>query len=245
MKSLLIRCYPAAWRARYGDEFAALLDGRDLGPLDVADIILGALDAQLRLRGHDTDIAPGRGFIMSLRVGGITAILGAGLWAFAGLINSGILVDVDAVLPSALLVAGLPALLIALAGLSAFQARTNPRLSWVAFLVPASGTAACLVGLAGIAVNGNELFWVMFALGTMIAILGSAIFAVATYLTGALSRRAAALVGAGAAVILLALPNPDLQSLGAVGLATFAIGWFALGVHAIRIGNPAMEPRTA
>lgn len=245
MKALLIRCYPAAWRARYGDEFAAILEEGALGPLDVADIILGALDAQLRSRGHDTDIARGRGIIMSLRIGGITAILGAALWAVAGLVNSGIFVDVDAVLPSALLVAGLPALLIALAGLSAFQARTNPGLSWVAFLVPASGTVACLVGLAGIAVDGNELFWIMFALGSGTAIVGSAIFAVATYRTGALSRSAAAVVGVGSALILLTIPNPDLQSLAPVGLATFAIGWFALGVNAIRIERPAMEPRTA
>ena len=245
MKALLIRCYPAAWRARYGDEFSAVLEERSLGPLDVADIILGALDAQLRLHGHDTDIARGRGFIMSLRIGGITAILGAASWAVAGLINSGIFLDVDAVLPSAFLVAGLPALLVALAGFSAFQARMNPRLSWVAFLVPASGTVACLLGMLGIAADGDELFWVMFGLGSLIAILGSAIFAVATYRTGALSRRAAALVGIGSAVILLGLPNPDLQSLGAVGLATFAIGWFALGVHAVQIGSPAMEPRTA
>ena len=28
---LLLRCYPARWRARYGDEFAAVLDERPLG----------------------------------------------------------------------------------------------------------------------------------------------------------------------------------------------------------------------
>ena len=48
MRSLLIRCYPARWRDRYGDEFEAILDERPLGPFDVADILLGALDARLR-----------------------------------------------------------------------------------------------------------------------------------------------------------------------------------------------------
>ena len=49
--NLLLRCYPARWRARYGDEFAAVLDERPLGPFDVADVLLGALDAHLHLRG--------------------------------------------------------------------------------------------------------------------------------------------------------------------------------------------------
>ena len=48
MRRLLIRCYPARWRARYGDEFLALLEERPLGPYDVPDILLGALDARLR-----------------------------------------------------------------------------------------------------------------------------------------------------------------------------------------------------
>ena len=55
MRSFLIRCYPARWRARYGDEFEAILEERPLGPFDVADILLGAFDAQLRLRGHGVD----------------------------------------------------------------------------------------------------------------------------------------------------------------------------------------------
>jgi hypothetical protein len=245
MKSFLIRCYPARWRARYGDEFEALLEERPLGPFDVADVLLGALDAQLRLRGREIDIAQGRGFIMSLRIGGIAAILGAALWAVAGLVNSGIFVDVDATLPSVLLAAGMPALLVALAGLSAFQARTNPTLSWVAFLVPAVGTFACIVGLVGIAFEGDEPFWIMFGLGGFTAIVGSALFAVATYRTAALSRGAAALLGAGSIVIVLTIPNPGLQSLAAVGLAAFALGWFALGVQAIQLDRPASEPRPA
>ena len=68
MRSLLIRLYPARWRARYGDEFEAILEERPLGPYDVADILLGALDAQLRLRGQGAAIREGRSFPMSLRM---------------------------------------------------------------------------------------------------------------------------------------------------------------------------------
>jgi hypothetical protein len=42
----LLRLYPAAWRARYGEEFAALLDLAPLSLWTVLDILLGALDAR-------------------------------------------------------------------------------------------------------------------------------------------------------------------------------------------------------
>ena len=51
MIALLLRFYPARWRTRYGDEFGMLLGERRLGPFDVADVLLGALDAHLHLRG--------------------------------------------------------------------------------------------------------------------------------------------------------------------------------------------------
>ena len=73
-ETILIRCYPARWRARYGDEFQALLEERPLGPYDVADILLGALDARLRSRRA---AGSPEGVPMSLRLGGIAAILGA------------------------------------------------------------------------------------------------------------------------------------------------------------------------
>lgn len=49
VRSWLIRLYPRAWRARYGDEFDILLEECLRSPLDVLDIFLGALDAHLEL----------------------------------------------------------------------------------------------------------------------------------------------------------------------------------------------------
>jgi hypothetical protein len=46
----LLRLYPLAWRARYADEFAALLDLAPLSLWTVLDILLGALDARLCVR---------------------------------------------------------------------------------------------------------------------------------------------------------------------------------------------------
>jgi hypothetical protein len=43
----LVQLYPRAWRQRYGEEFEALLERCLHSPLDVLDILLGALDAHL------------------------------------------------------------------------------------------------------------------------------------------------------------------------------------------------------
>lgn len=43
-----LRLYPREWRARYEEEFLALIEQNRLSPMDVADIALGALDAHLR-----------------------------------------------------------------------------------------------------------------------------------------------------------------------------------------------------
>lgn len=43
----LLRLYPLEWRARYGDEFAALLEEYPLSLLSLWDVLLGALDARL------------------------------------------------------------------------------------------------------------------------------------------------------------------------------------------------------
>lgn len=45
--TLLLRLYPRAWRQRYEDEFAALLEHHTTSPRLILDIILGAIDAHL------------------------------------------------------------------------------------------------------------------------------------------------------------------------------------------------------
>jgi hypothetical protein len=65
--SALLRLYPAAWRARYGDEMTALLEERRLGPRDRLDLIRGALDAWLR------PPTPSRAPM-------VAALIGGGLW---------------------------------------------------------------------------------------------------------------------------------------------------------------------
>lgn len=260
MRSLLIRLYPARWRARYGDEFEAILEERPLGPFDVADILLGALDAQLRLRGRGADTQKGTGISMSLRLGGTAAIVGAVLFP-AGLIVGSLNGGSDPFPGAALMLAGTAALLLALIGLSAFQAREHPRLIWAAFALPALGTVMSSTGLVAMAAVGDRPFvaglspWAIWALGVLATVIGSALFALATYRTHALPRFGAGVLAIGSGVLLLVFL---IGAIGIVagtdsvapvlilgGLIAFSIGWIALGWTAIRVDQPAAAARPA
>ncbi len=246
MSSPLVRLYPARWRARYGDEFEAILEERSLGPFDVADILLGALDAQLRLRGVGANIEQRKGFSMSLRIGGLASILGGSLLAISIVTGIGIVGPLDPVVPGILLVTGSAALLVALAGLSAFQARAHPVLSWAAVSVTAVGMLISIVGIVGMQFVG-EGYWMAFMLGLLGAFVGSTLFAIATYRTAALSRKAALLLGvASVLTIATGLGGNVLGSIPLIVVTiTFALCWCVLGIHAIRIDLPAAASRPA
>ena len=58
MRAWLVYLYPRAWRWRYGEEFAALLEQQPLSPALVIDVVRGALDARWTTRRrHGTDAA--------------------------------------------------------------------------------------------------------------------------------------------------------------------------------------------
>jgi hypothetical protein len=251
MRRALLRCYPARWRERYGDEFAALLDERPLGPFDVADVLLGALDAQLHLRGVGAASEHGRGFAMSLRIGGAAAIVGGLFWAIA-FAGSGLAGD-DTLSPvwTASFLVGTAGLLIALVGLSAFQARAHPLLIWSAFVVPAIGAAISLAGVLGMGVLGDVTVigglspWAVWAIGTLALVLGSALFAAAPWRTGGLSRPGAAVLLTGSASVVpmlgLGLGDGTAQDLVLlVTVALFGVGWAWLGASAVRIHGRGM-----
>jgi hypothetical protein len=246
--ALLLRLYPARWRARYGDEFASLLQERPIGPFDVADVLLGALDAHLHLRGLGAATEHAKGFAMSLRIGGYAAIAGGILW-FSGLALSSWFHEGG--LFALTIGVGTLALLIALVGLSAFQARQYPRLVWAAFIVPAVGAVVSLVGMAGMATMGDVPFigtwsaWSVWAIGVVTLIVGSALFGMATLRARALSRPAAATLAVSSIVVI-----PMLLGLGvldgllpeaaaplgmALAALAFAGGWVGLGVSALRV----------
>lgn len=256
MIALLLRLYPASWRDRYGDEFAAVLESRRLGPFDVADVMLGALDAHLHLRGLGAVSQPGKGFAMSLRIGGLAAVGGGLLWLaiLAGnAINDG--GETGGPILGLLLVVATVLTLIALTGLSAFQARRHPALVWAAFAIPAIGAVMGLIGFVAMIVIGNTdahlvaglSVWAFSWLGIATLVLGSGLFAVATWLTRSLSRPAAAALGIGALLVMPAIagatgafgPPAVGMVLLVVAIVAFPAGWVGLGISALRVTGPA------
>jgi len=250
MRSFLVRCYPVGWRARYGDEFEAILEERPLGPFDVADIVLGALDAQLRLRGRGSDTQHARRFTMSLRIGGIAAIVGASLIVIVIALTGGRTESSENASTIALLVA-LAALLVALTGMSAFQARSNPWLVWTAFAVTAVGTVVIFIAGVNDLAGAGPGDWRdgPLSIGAVTVALGSAAFGLATYRGSVLSRKGALSLVIGPAVGFIGAiaVGQNLWELGMplvlVGIVSFLAGWFTLGVAAIRLDRTsALEP---
>jgi hypothetical protein len=259
---LLIRLYPARWRDRYGDELAAILEDRPVGPFDAADLVLGALDAHLHLRGLGAASEHRKGFAMSLRIGGYAAVAAGLLWLFvlvANAINDGR--DAAAFAIGIGVVVATVATLLALIGLSAFQSRHHPLLTWAAFAIPCVGAVVGLLGWAAMTVIGDSdavvvgglTAWVIASIGLLALILGSSLFALATWLTRSLSRGAAALLGIGALLVVPVLvgvtggllPTPAGEVLVVASLLAFPLGWVALGVSALRIDRPASSATAA
>lgn len=252
MITVLLRLYPARWRARYGDEFELVLSARPLGPFDVADVLLGALDAHLHLRGLGAASVHGKGFAMTLRIGGYAAILGGLLWfiVLAGnAINDG--AETGAFLIGSVLVVATIATLIALIGLSAFQAHRYPALIWAAFAIPAAGAVVALFGAVVITATGDsdraiigELSgWAISTLGMLALLAGSGLFALATWRAGTLSRAAAGLLAMGAIIVVPGLmglsgglvPSAVVPVAILASVLLFPAGWVALGISALRI----------
>jgi hypothetical protein len=250
MIGLLLAMYPARWRSRYGEEFRAVLESRPLGPYDFADVLMSALDARLAPRRLPGSAGLDGGPSMMLRIGGVGAIAGGALW-FAGLAGASVLGGDQQ--PWALVGAvGTFGLLLALVGLSAFQAYRDPVLAWVAFAIPGLGALASVVGLVVMAVGPGEdpmVFgsigaWSVWSLGLSTTVVGSIFFALATLRAEVFSRMAASALGVSSAVVLLVafgllggeVETAFAQVLIGLSLGSFAASWIALGTLALRRG---------
>jgi hypothetical protein len=250
MIGLLLALYPAPWRRRYGEEFRAVLESRPLGPFDVADIFLGALDARLtpfRLPGTASG-----GRLMLLRIGGLGAILGGIAWFIGIAGSSGLGGEGESGRPwVGLMLVGTVGLLVALVGLSAFQGHHDPGLAWVAVLIPGAGALVSAIGISGMLflppdgrVLGVWSPWDLWVLGMFANLIGSIFFAIATYQARVLSTRASWALGlsSGAAVLV------GIASFGAASysdlifvfevacVGAFAASWVWLGISALRRG---------
>lgn len=250
MIGLLLALYPARWRTRYGEEFRAVLESRALGPFDVADVLIGALDARLtRFRFAGTAGIDG-GPLMMLRLGGFGALFGGVLW-FVGLAVASWPGGDDTVWLG-LVALGTVGLLLALIGLSAFQAHRNPVMAWAAFAIPGLGTLVSVIGATVMAfgpgddpqILGSLSAWSVWALGLLATFIGSIIFAIATIRAAVFSRRAAIALAVSSATVLLGMlggiatnaQGPLQLAVIAVVMGSFGASWMALGIMALRRG---------
>lgn len=250
MIGLLLALYPARWRRRYGEEFRAVLEARPLGPFDFADVLIGALDARLtRFRIAGAAGIDG-GPLMMLRIGGFGAIIGGALW-FGGLAAAAATGGEDRAW-GALIALGSVGLLLALIGLSAFQAHRHPKLAWAAFAIPGLGSLVSVIGLAGMVLSpnadpvivGSVSAWYVWLLGLITTVVGSIIFGIATIRAAVFSRRAAQALAASSVVLLLTgtvsimgFESTVLAQVAfALALGSFAASWIVFGVLALRRG---------
>lgn len=247
MIGVLLALYPAPWRRRYGEEFRAVLESRPLGPFDVADVLLGALDARLALRS--TVLADNAGGRTMLRIGGVGAIVGAILWV-AGFIGANVFHEQSGAW-IVLVLTGSIGLLLAFAGLSAFQARGAPRLVWAAFAIPALGNVASIVGLYGMATLadsdapfiGTWGAWSVWAAGLFAMLVGCVLFATATVRAAVLSRAGAWGLAVSSIVVLVFAGGVNVGDgwgldafLLLAAFLVFAGSWVLLGASALRRG---------
>ena len=197
---------------------------------------------------------------MSLRIGGLAAIVTGATGAFVFLAAAGflpwIVAEDDQWIQFALFGVGSLALLVALIGLSAFQAREHPALTWAAFALPAVGTVASLIGLIGMGLlNDAPLVagmssWYLFMFGMIAAFVGSGLFAIATYRTGALSRRGSTLLAVGSLFLLPTLVTTSNEwapsfIMVVITVVGFSVGWIVLGASAVRATRPAVDSQPA
>ena len=247
MRHFLVRLYPARWQARYGDEFEALLEERPLGPFDVADIVLSAIDARIRPRGMAAAGDHSRGVLMTLRLGGVAAVVGGALW-LVSLVGASVIQGADGQPWQTLFILALVALLVAMIGLSGDQGRAKPGLVWAAVAIPIVGAAISAVGMIGMAIIGDAPFlfgaspWEVWVLGTIAMIIGSGLFALASLRVRGVSRVGAILLVIGAVSALPLLfglaysngPGDAGSMVALLGVGAFAAGWVWIGIGAIR-----------
>lgn len=224
-----------------------VLESRPLGPYDVADVLLGALDARVtRFRLLERGATRG-GHQVVLRIGGYGAVAGGILW-FVGMAGASLLDMPEGTPFLVLAMLGMVGLLLAFIGLSAFQAHRAPALAWAALAIPSVGILVALVGMYGMATIpigsvGSEEAWEIWFLGLLATFVGSVLFAIATVRAAVLSRRSAITLAISAVLIVaLSLGFPvqlgeDLGPLAvAVVMAAFSGSWVVLGLGALRGG---------
>ncbi len=204
--SRLVVLYPAAWRARYEDEFLTVLSGRPQTLADRVDIVRGAVDARLHPQLPGPDRIPDRAGFGPLA--GLVSLVAAVLLMANGPIHY----DEYGTYRDG--VAALPFVIMAMILLGVGLYRIVVRL-------PDDAGAAAAAGLLGIVFG---VFWAMapwvvpLALAFILGVLGLAVGA----------RRAGILPTWSVVIVAVALAIP-----AGFCLATLFLPWYAMRVSGV------------
>lgn len=241
--SILLRLYPRDWRARYGDEFAALLADTALTPAKVVDIAIGALDA--RWSGDYPSAAGNDRKVRRPMVDRLGALLtAAGGIYFAALMAVSLVAPPSQNSPAYVALLGVPiamaALALGIAGLSLGRSGGDA-------VARALGLATSALA-AGITLAILYLFFVGDAgWDTLMALFAG--FAAATGLLGlriTLSQRdrlpGVALLAAGAVAsavwLTVMLPADGPPDVTALNFGIVTVAWGIVGLLRLRVPTP-------
>jgi hypothetical protein len=239
----LVALYPAVWRARYEDEFLAVLEQRPLRPAQVIDIAWGAIDAHLFPQ------APEGRYRMFTRISGFAGIL-AGLLILVGFgVNVGGLIDIDATTNAFRILGFYLLALIGLAGVHVRQVGVRPALAWTGF---AAGIVALLLGVVSIGVSLAGEAPISQQTAGALGFVAGAILWIGFSVVGATMLAArvfpmpiglAMTVASTMALVGLNLRHPDagleiISALAQIGIALYAVAWIGIGLSLV-----AAQPR--
>jgi hypothetical protein len=229
----VVRLFPRAWRARYGEELVAILELEPPNLRHLIGLLYCALDAHLDPQvseGGEFSFMEGRP-TMQTRIFSATAV-GAGIVLVGGLfITDEKWIFVRLVIFYAL--AG-----VGLVGVHRCQSAAAPVLSWVGF-VPV--LVAYAVGLALLFPPVGDLELPAIAGRRFVIVaqealwIGSFAFGVVTLAIGVLPRLAAAAFTVGAPMAMVGMfigptPAPELSAIAYAGITFYAIGLIWLGL---------------
>jgi hypothetical protein len=217
-----IALYPTAWRRRYGDELAAMLEEVDITLRDRVDLVRGALDAYL----HPP--RPSMLPVMSALTAGALALAHAVAIAVQPTPPDwpGYLLDA---LPLAI---GAVALLIpSVIGLWLRLGDGDGRLGRLGILTALAGHGAWLVALVAVILRVD--YGATTAVAATVAMVGGAMLGVA------LAGRGATILGVLLVIASLAGVAPPAVGWPLFGAAWSAIGFRLLGDYRRRLDGPA------
>jgi hypothetical protein len=224
----LVGLYPATWRARYGEEFLALLEERPPRRFDVIDVAWGALDAHLFPQ------APEGRFRMFTRIAGLAGI-GAGAALLIGFL--GFITGVNGfTVPTFYALA-----VIGLVGIHLRQVATRPLLAWLAFAVTLVGlgwgiTGIVLSGAGVLPPSGGEFSY----LGGVVLWLGLTALGAAMLTIRVFPVVVGLALAIGAPIGMIGLLANNAGTAGSVldvvaqlGIVLVALGWVGAGISLV------------